>query len=850
MSHAGRQLQSEAWQLEDVQRWLREQEGGPAWQLKEVQRIREAVALLWPPDVQAPQDAQFYCGRSVVEPLQTEWKVSPTKDGKKKLVREVREELRSKVCEAAQRLQQQGPDEPAAAADSVPSRRGNAKRPRKTATEQESERGDELQRPPAKAKAARNRNKAAEAAQKPHLNQQCRGKAAAQNLQQQGPDEPAAAAAAADPVPSRRSSAKRSRKRATEKDGEKGDELQRPLAKAKAAQNRNKAAEAAQKPNLNQQRRGKVAEAAAPRPRKRARETEAKRGDEQQRPLAKAKAARTRKQGCLTAESFAALARDPSDSAAASPVLQDVPRCGSMLVEQSRRMFRMWQDLKKLKEEGWVVDDADTKLTEMISQASALHRIPATYKILRKKTINDLYRPICGELRPTKRDVQDNTQLTLVACYALEEKLQQFLQAREDIQEQHQESYACLWDLKQRAHNAVVNMLPDMPGSPHQLVQALKESGLAAGVPFGRLPIGAYGKPRFLKHAFYFVRMLACVELQVRIADLPNLAQHAELVEKIVQHRSDAKEAGDTTAGTAVVPITAGDAKEVLQEFASDSFNACGNKRWLWHVLKVPKDKRQEDEYLQQALDTAVDGLLEDIATNGVTLHAMSKRTFATIALYHLILTTWKTKTSGHILLAPMLRMLANAEGTSRKPYRPEDQCGEDVELAANLMPAYYRRLHGRDDLSLPVASPPVMCWICGEGFLHNGALFKHCCEHHGDYAEYRKRLFWRAQKDGFKPLLAWVKRHMLESATFHLTYSVPGSHSLKWSHPEAFRVAKERAEVACVVCARKDWLESRFTVYLWRTASGSSSLSDFSHVDIWAGQNVCLDIPGIVLLF
>ena len=96
------------------------------------------------------------------------------------------------------------------------------------------------------------------------------------------------------------------------------------------------------------------------------------------------------------------------------------------------------------------------------------------------------------------------------------------------------------------------------------------------------------------------------------------------------------------------------------------------------------------------------------------------------------------------------------------------------------------------------------MCWICGEGFLHNGALFKHCGEAHGDYAEYRKRLFWRAQKDGFKPLLPWVKRHMLESATFHLTYSVPGSFGLKWSHPEAFAKAQERSEVACVVCARK----------------------------------------------
>ena len=32
---------------------------------------------------------------------------------------------------------------------------------------------------------------------------------------------------------------------------------------------------------------------------------------------------------------------------------------------------------------------------------------------------------------------------------------------------------------------------------------------------------------------------------------------------------------------------------------------------------------------------------------------------------------------------------------------------------------------------------------------------------------------------------------------------------------------------MACVVCARKDWLESRFTVYLWREATGSSTLAE-----------------------
>ena len=35
---------------------------------------------------------------------------------------------------------------------------------------------------------------------------------------------------------------------------------------------------------------------------------------------------------------------------------------------------------------------------------------------------------------------------------------------------------------------------------------------------------------------------------------------------------------------------------------------------------------------------------------------------------------------------------------------------------------------------------------------------------------------------------------------------------------------------VACVVCARKDWLERRFTVHLWRTASGSTSIAELQH--------------------
>ena len=120
--------------------------------------------------------------------------------------------------------------------------------------------------------------------------------------------------------------------------------------------------------------------------------------------------------------------------------------------------------------------------------------------------------------------------------------------------------------------------------------------------------------------------------------------------------------------------------------------------------------------------------------------------------------------------------------------------------------------------------------------------MLKHCTDAHGDYAEYRKRLLWRAQQDGFKPLLPWVKRHILQSATFHLTYSVPGSRSLHWNNPEALEIATTRCEVACVVCARKDWSENRFPVYLWREATDKRTLTDLLHTDSGTSEFLTCD--------
>ena len=182
--------------------------------------------------------------------------------------------------------------------------------------------------------------------------------------------------------------------------------------------------------------------------------------------------------------------------------------------------------------------------------------------------------------------------------------------------------------------------------------------------------------------------------------------------------------------------IKASDVKDVLREFCSDPFSSHANKRWLLHVLNVRKQNRHDPEYLLQIFEAAVDEFLQDLSGHMPNGLALSKLTLAMLALYHRILITWKTTRHGPMFLSPMFQLLADYAGMNRKQYLPEDMCGEDVELAANQMPAYWTRLQGSaeqpvDDLSLPVASPPVMCWICGEGFLHDGALFMHCGEKH-----------------------------------------------------------------------------------------------------------------------
>ena len=109
------------------------------------------------------------------------------------------------------------------------------------------------------------------------------------------------------------------------------------------------------------------------------------------------------------------------------------------------------------------------------------------------------------EERQARQSRQDYTHVSLTACMVVERQARQFVQAIEEIEESSMDQYPCLWELKNRQHDAVLNGLPDMPRSPHELFEILKDTEASASTPFGRLPPGGQAEPQFLKVGLPFM---------------------------------------------------------------------------------------------------------------------------------------------------------------------------------------------------------------------------------------------------------------------------------------------------------------------------------------------------------
>ena len=113
-----------------------------------------------------------------------------------------------------------------------------------------------------------------------------------------------------------------------------------------------------------------------------------------------------------------------------------------------------------------------------------------------------------------------------------------------------------------------------------------------------------------------------------------------------------------------------------------------------------------------------------------------------------------------------------------------------------------------------PTLQAPRVCQLCGAQFLDLLALSRHAEEAHGGWAEMRKRIFWEAEQLEALPLSFKRKRNMI--ANYDAAF--------RCSRPGCMGASEPRADVACVVCARKGWLESRFPVFLWKVCPRSDT--------------------------
>ena len=151
--------------------------------------------------------------------------------------------------------------------------------------------------------------------------------------------------------------------------------------------------------------------------------------------------------------------------------------------------------------------------------------------------------------------------------------------------------------------------------------------------------------------------------------------------------------------------------------------------------------------------------------------------------------------------------------------------------LASTCMPQHYEHSGNAEPSGLrkpgrAVAAAPVTCELCHTGLSGFDTLKLHCVKKHGNLAEYRKRVFWKARERGLVELQPWVKRNMVQSFQFFRLHSVPSSCN-DWTH-KAMHNAKLRREEACAVVAGKDWLEARSEVRLFTESTGTTTWAKF----------------------
>ena len=120
----------------------------------------------------------------------------------------------------------------------------------------------------------------------------------------------------------------------------------------------------------------------------------------------------------------------------------------------------------------------------------------------------------------------------------------------------------------------------------------------------------------------------------------------------------------------------------------------------------------------------------------------------------------------------------------------------------------------------------PVICQLCGAGFLSPKDLWAHSAKEHHSWAEARKRLIFEVQQRTSVPLHPIENRRLASNFMHELLHSYPSRDTLRPGE------CTMRQIVACAVCAMKDWIDDFYPCYMWKDAPSSATTGATEHDD------------------
>ena len=265
---------------------------------------------------------------------------------------------------------------------------------------------------------------------------------------------------------------------------------------------------------------------------------------------------------------------------------------------------------------------------------------------------------------------------------------------------------------------------------------------------------GDSGARLFNHRAWISWRVLALLELpSLTLCELPSLSKDLQALIEVT--RADAPTGESLSAETVQDTLVS-----FLHDPACDHFKG----RWLRHALKLTgaSEDAVVEERLMQAVAHAFTVLQSLCNQRGEHATAsITPRFVACAALFLHLQDCHYTKTVDDWQPFHVQQRSSRAtQSTVRlKRYVTSEQLGDDVNTPLTQFPRCCEHLTSTLNPQVhAIATPPVLCWLCGAGFSSKHALFRHTRAAHGDYAEYRKHLFWLAQELGFQPLLPWQK--------------------------------------------------------------------------------------------